>query len=132
LKPVVKIQKIIIRLIAGIRKYEPTTPHCKKLKILKVDDLYNYQLATFMHKHSQGNLPTIFSNYFQRAEEIHPKETRSAKKFRPPLVKTDCGTRFIKKTGAKFWEDLKKYKQIDPNIGPFKKMIYDDIISRYE
>jgi hypothetical protein len=48
-----KIQKIIIRIIGNIKRRETTQYEFKKLKILRLPDIFNYSAAIFMHKYQK-------------------------------------------------------------------------------
>jgi len=47
------------------------TPLYKNLKILKLNDIYQFELAKFMHKFHYGKLPEIYNEFFQEAFSAH-------------------------------------------------------------
>ena len=97
--PVFKLQKMTIRIICSLRKYDSTSSHFKFFRILKLPDLYQYLVNIFMYQHYRGKLPAIFNEYFTKLSTIHEHATRQKQMYRFPLYKTKIGNRFIKKNG---------------------------------
>ena len=58
---------------------------------------------TFMYNYHRGNLPDLFQDFFITNREIHERNTRSQNEIREPMYKSRQGCNFIKKTGAKLW-----------------------------
>jgi len=72
------LQNKAIKIIRGDTWRESATPNYSKLKILKLQDLYLLELATFMFKFKIKQLPSIFINYFSQLKIIRTKNTRSS------------------------------------------------------
>ena len=49
----------------------------KSMKILKVEDIYELEIAKFMHSYYHGKLPKNFDNYFKNASNHHKYNTKS-------------------------------------------------------
>ena len=49
----------------------------KSLKILKVKDIYDLEIAKSMHSYYHCKLPENFDNYFKNASNQHKYNTRS-------------------------------------------------------
>ena len=101
-------------------------------RILKVRDLYNLEVAKFMHGHHKNMLPTCFADFFQERSETHSYNTRSSSQRNYSLVacRSTQGQRSIRFYGPKIWNsiptssrDLSKYK--------FKKYYKDFVLSKY-
>ena len=90
-----------IRMITSTRKRDRTSENYFKLKILKVNDLYYYNVAIFMHKYINDNLPSVFNEYFIKNSMIHERDTRNKEMLRIPLYKKSLGNLFIKNMGLK-------------------------------
>ena len=52
------------------------TPHYFKLQILKLEDLYKFEIAKFMHQFTQNKLSSRFRPYFSHSSDIHTPSTR--------------------------------------------------------
>ena len=98
----------------------------KQNKILKLSDIYTYEVAIFMHKFCNKKLPITFSKYFCKTDTVHKLRTRQnlACKFAIPRYNTSRLQRSIKYGGIKIWNSIssetrnsffkvfkKKYKQ---------------------
>ena len=52
----------------------------KSLFFFKLNDIYKFDLAKFMHKLFNDKLPRIFQSCFVKIVPVHSHETRSVKK----------------------------------------------------
>ena len=73
LDPLDKLQKRAVRIIAGARYLAHTEPLFKELKIMKLINLYVYNIMLIMFKRQHGKLPAIFDSFFH---EFHFYDTR--------------------------------------------------------
>ena len=70
------LQKKAIRSLYKTRYNEHTMPLFHSSKILKINDLYKFQLLMFMYNYYQNNLPSPLCSLFTRNCEIHGHYTR--------------------------------------------------------
>lgn len=81
-------QKKAIRAIACAKYNAHTDPLFKRLKLLKIKDIYENNLLKFYHKYVNDKLPPIFKDLrFRAQEEIHDKNTRYKKDVSHPTGK---------------------------------------------
>ena len=133
LLPLLRLQKIAIRLITNTRKRDRITPKYVEMNILKLQDIYYLSVAIFMQKYVSKSLPQIFEKYFISTETIHPYGTRNASQFRPPIFKTQVGSKFVKKTGIPIWSDLsKEFGDSIPGIRTIKTMVLKKCMDQYK
>ena len=132
LNKLIKLQKLAIRLIMSIRKRDSTNDHFYNLKIIKLEDLYFYNVSIFMYQFHKKTLPPAFDKYFIKNSSCHDIHTRSSNLYRIPLVKQSKDEKFIKKTGVIIWNDLIKKLDIDSPIGMFKNQIKNIIFEKYK
>ena len=81
----------IIRTITRSNRYTSMTSLHKKLKFLKLHDVYNFELGKFMFQLCKGNVPKIFHDSFMKIKQIHHHSTRSTEKaiyFLPRMNKS--------------------------------------------
>ena len=78
------------------------------LRILKVEHLYDLEIAKFMHGHFNGELPECFLNYFQRTGTRHNYYTRATENllYDPIPCRTSRGQRSIQFYWPKVWNDI--------------------------
>jgi hypothetical protein len=65
------LQKRAIRTISKANFNSHTEPLLKQLSILKLKDLYEYEVALFMYKFTKKELPLSFQHTFHYNHEIH-------------------------------------------------------------
>ena len=65
LKRINKLQKWAVRTIVNAKYNEHTEPIMKKLKILKVKDVFTLTAVKIFHKYKNGKLPAYFDGMFE-------------------------------------------------------------------
>ena len=78
IQKIILCQKRAIRIVAGLEFQASTKTAFSELKLLKIGDLFKFNLASLMWDHDHGSLPYCFSNLFQNISDIHHYETRSS------------------------------------------------------
>ena len=103
-----KLQNKALRIISKCPIRSNMTPQYYKFKILKLEDLCNFEIAKFMHKLSYKKLPINFNYYFTCISEVSSHTTRhvSNNDIFSPRVLTSHSQRSIKYVGAKFWNNI--------------------------
>ena len=114
------LQKKIVRIIHGVPPRTHTEPLFLVLNVLKVSNLYRYNIALFMYKLNNSMLPDIFP-MFVHNYEIHNYETRQLKQFHIPMCHTNLTKMFIKYQGPLIWNDISSNVVANCSIGTFKK-----------
>ena len=61
----------IVRIITWNNKFAHVTKLYKELKILKLNEIYQLELAKFMHQLSYNRLSDVYYDQFAKIEEIH-------------------------------------------------------------
>ena len=70
--------------------YTPTSQMYQELQVLKVEDIYQLELAKFMYQLHHNQLPKNFYQSFRKLNTIHQHETRlinSIAYYRPQINK---------------------------------------------
>ena len=77
-------------------------------RILKVQDLYNLEVAKFMHGHFHGLLPICFAPFFIETRHLHGHNTRHSglNNYNVSSFKTNKGQKSIQFLGPKIWNDI--------------------------
>ena len=103
----VRLNKILA-VILFRNLYTPTSQLHKKLQVLKVEDIYQLELAKFMYRLHHNQLPKNFYHFFRKKNTIHQHETRlinSTTYYRPRINKLFCQKLFSHR-GLKLWGNL--------------------------
>ena len=112
------LQNKAIKVIGGGKWRDRATPFYKKLKILKIVDIYKLETAIFMYKYRTNKLPAGMNNLFQETSQVHTKCTRTANlnNYFIPFYRTNRLQNSIQYQGAKLWNS------IDPKIRNLKSL----------
>ena len=116
------LQKKIIRIISGVPPRTHTDALFKELKVMKMKDLYSYNVDLFMYKFDLCWLPDIFP-MFIRNKEIHAHNTRQTEYLHIPLCRLNSSKMSVKYLGPKIWNTLVKYIDVYCSIGIFKRSV---------
>ena len=77
------------------------------LNILKVEDLVDQEILTFVSKFKNGKLPKIFDSYFEFRGNHQQIRTRNIEnKLLIPTTRTNYGEQTVKVKGALLWNQL--------------------------
>ena len=106
LNRLVILQKRVIRIINKDTFDAHTDPIFRDLKLLRLDQIYLYQLGKFMYLYRTGSLSKYFHNYFPMTNEVHSYNTTRAKSYYIPLCRTNIWQFSIKYKGPKFCNTL--------------------------
>ena len=80
----------------------------KQLNILKISDIYHFELGKFMYQLFSDRLPVVFAHLFKKIKEIHSHNTRQTEKsiyFLPRVYKT-IGQQLLTLRGVKLWYSI--------------------------
>ena len=100
------LQKKSLRIICNTAARSHTDPLFFKHKILKVKDIYSFQLGQFMYRYNNNSLPDIFNSMFPKNQTIHNYPTRQSNEFHLPRLRTLLAQNTFLYTGPKFWNSL--------------------------
>ena len=113
LNKIILSQKRAIRVIAGLGYGESTENAFFDLKVLKVEDLFQFLFTSVMWDLDRGNLPSCFNNIFRRVSDIHHYNTRCSaahKLLENVRINTKThGESMLKFIGPKILNELKNH-----------------------
>ena len=127
------LQNKAIRIISNCNRRTSITPFYHKLEILKISELYKFEIAKLMHQHSKQNLPPTISNLFKPLSNIHNRITRSVSLnhiYVENFSTLRC-QRSIKYQGAKIWNAI-PLKLRDQSNRNFKLNYKKILLERYQ
>ena len=131
LNKVIIQQKKSLRIINGRNYNTPTNPLFHKMKILKIQEIYELQLATFMYKYSTYNLPTQLQQLFILNRQLHNYNTRNRNNPIVPMHKTDMGKRSIAHMGPLIWNAVPNNIKLSNTCKSFKSKLKNNLLERY-
>ena len=134
LKPLKIMQNHILRLMSfkKIKDKVDLNKLYASFNILKLEDIYNLELAKFVYLYHYNALPEIFKNYFKHASEYHNYSTRYAsnQNFFIPRMLTSQGQSSSLYIGPQIWNNISLDIR-SLSCGRFKKVIKKSLISKY-
>ena len=76
LKKLITLQNKAVKFICAAKFCDSSSPYYKRLKILKLTDLYKLEVGKFIQANFKKMLPKNLSNYFILTSQISKKSTR--------------------------------------------------------
>ena len=131
-KPIYLLQKKAIRAIAFKSFTSPSTPIFSDLKILKLYDLFDFKLLTFVYESVNKISPSFFHNFFETLTTVHHYNTRQALKgdiFMTRENTLQYGLRCVRCAGAKSWNSIPDVIRQSPSVSNFRRKLKFHIFS---
>ena len=126
------LQNKAIRVIYNSNRFSSVTPLCIELGILKINELFKFEIAKLIHQHSHNLLPSGISSLFTDLSTIHSRQTRSQtqKSLYSPKFSTQRCQRSIKFQGTKIWNSFSPEFKI-LSFRKFKSKFKNQLIATY-
>ena len=129
LDPILLLQKRALRICTGSTFLAHTDPLFLKLETLKVTDVHILQVAIFMFKYINKQLPTSFNNYFCYNSTIHSYPTRISENFHLINPKLLITHKTIRHHGPDLWNNLPNIIKSRLTLYSFKATLKRHLIS---
>ena len=78
-----------MRLITKAHYLANTAPLFSQLKVLDINSINSFSVATFMYSYHHNLLPSSFRDLFLSSNQVHQYETRLAPQNRPHFFRTN-------------------------------------------
>lgn len=131
LKELFILQKKAIRIINKTHYYEHTSPLFRNNKILKLTDLYEYNIAKFMFRYDQGILPSSLNRIFTTNKTHHQYNTRNRNNPRIPLSKYSITIKSVKHRGPQIWNHIPITVRSSRTMNTFRFKLKNNILNKY-
>ena len=118
LKPLLLLQKKLVRIMTFSTYYAHTDPLFKDMEILIIDRLVIHRIGILMYKLNSGHLPKVLCNFFKKNNEIHNYNTRTKDMFR---ISHESQT--FSSVGAKIWNALSIKIDVNVTLIKFKNSL---------
>ena len=99
--------------------------------ILKVKDIYQYQIQKFVYESLNKTCIIQFQNYYTYNRDIHQRNTRQQNLLYRPSSKTKYGECSLKHYGPSLWNSLDINIQQSKSLDIFKRALRQYIINTY-
>ena len=125
------LQKKVLRIICNTSFRSPTDVLFFENKILKITDLYLFQLGQFMFKFNANGLPNMFDTMYRQNNAVHNYPTRHNEQYHLPLTRTLLAKTTINFNGPKFWNSLDNEIKTVPTLNSFKYKLKSMLLNAY-
>ena len=105
-----------------------TDPLFKQLKILKLHNLYLFQVGKFMFLFKKGLLPDVFNDMFLLTNQVHSYNTRNSNAFYRFSCRTNMRQFAIRFQGPKFFNTLNRELQNSDKLFRFKTKLKEFLL----
>lgn len=123
LNRILLLQKKAMRIICHTNFRAHTNELFHANNVLKIHDLFSYNLGIFMYTLEKNELPQVLSNMFNKNTEFHSYPTRIAKCYHLPKPRTQFSSRIFTFTGPKYWNALPGTLQEKPSLSGLKNAL---------
>ena len=98
----------VVRLMTYSKKYSHVSQLYKHLNLLKLNDIYKFELAKFMCLLRNKKLPAVLSSQFTKIEKLHSHNTRQVNKcvYFIPQSTESITQNLLAFRGTKLWSSL--------------------------
>jgi hypothetical protein len=93
--------------------------------------MYTLELATFMYKHENGLLPSVFDDLFIKHSDIHGLNTRNKDCLRLPFVRKVFCEKSIKYAAVKVWNSVDNNTKSSSSVKQFRNVYKKQLIQCY-
>ena len=130
LKGIVLLQKRAIRIISGANRLAHTNKLFYDLKLLKLNDMVEYQTLKIMYRAFNNNLPKNIQDMFVQNTDVN-YSVRQKNNFKTKYVRTTLKSMSVSSRGVKLWNKLDKKLAYTPDILTFKKCFKKGFLEEY-
>ena len=95
------MQNKLLQLLLHLDRLTPTNKRHKHLNNLRINDLYNYSILSFVNDTQLGKCPEIFEKYFEKKHSNYDLSQKGQLVI--PPARLALGNRALRINGAKLW-----------------------------
>ena len=123
------MQNQLLKVLSGKKFRFSTDKLHNDFELLKVNDMMNQEILTFVHNYFSNSLPSAFNNYYETLASIHGLNTRHGSNLIKKVKhRTKIGALSIKVHGAELWNKLSNYLKSISNVKRFRSEYKKSII----
>ena len=126
------IHNRILRYVSKSPRRSNITDIYLNMRVLKINDIFELELAKFMFRFHKDTLPRPLALSFRKVSEVHNIRTRSASRgmLYPFASRKREGTRTIKHRGVICWNNIPASLRLK-SFPHFKQLYKENILSSY-
>ena len=122
LKKIQTLQNQLLKVLLKKNYRFSTNELHKSMDLLKINDIAEQEILTFVHNYFTDNLPPVFNNYYETLANQHQRNTRNGHNLLYILDhNTNIAASSIKISGAKLSNNLDNNLKNIPKVKCFRK-----------
>ena len=125
------IQNKLLKVLYDLTYRTNTNELHSKLGLLKVKDIYHFQVLKFVYESVNKIAIVQFHNYYRYQNTVHHHNTRNENKLYAMRARTKYGQSTLNFLGTKLWNSLDINIQNSKSTYIFKKTIKQKFITTY-
>ena len=130
IEPLQILQNKLLRVLTKKGPRYSTNLIHNEMELLKISDIYETEVLSFVYNCVHKNVPDALGNYFTIMSDIHNFNTRNKNHMlRDPCLKSKIGRLSVKQRGVQLWNKLEKAIKSADNPKAFRKKIKDTVLS---
>ena len=123
-------QNKLIRLMTFSDPMQNVDHHFTALKILKVNQIHNWEVAKFIYQVDNDLVPQVFINLLPKISHNYNTRSREKMKWRLPAPKTELGKSSIKFAGVKLWATLSASLKQSASLKTFSETYKAELLEK--
>jgi len=132
LNKLVVLQKKAIRAINKCQYNAHTNHLFQKMKILKLNELYDLQVSTFMFKYMNSLIPNPLKTLFVLNKQLHSYNTRNRNNPIVPMHRTELGKKCVAHMGPIIWNKVPDNIKETKTLKSFRSLLKISLLKRYQ
>ena len=130
IEPLQILQNKLLRVLTKKDPMYSTNKIHNELELLKINDIYESEVLSFVYNCVNRNVPDALGNYFTLMSDTHTINTRNKNHIlRDPCLKSKIGRLSVKQRGVQLWNKLDKSLKKSEDSKAFRKKIKDTVLS---
>ena len=131
LKKIQVLQNKLLKVLFKMPFRTDTTKMHLDLDILKVHDIYRYQIKKFVYESLNESCIVQFHKYYRYNNAIHDQNTRQQNELYKPRIKTNYGKSSLRYYGVVLWNRVDIKIRRSTTLDSFKGALRQTIIDSY-
>ena len=132
LKKIQTLQNQLLKVLLRKDYRFSTNKLHNSMDLLKIDDIADQEILSFVHNYFSKKLPPVFDDYYSTLAEQHQMNTRNGQYLlHIPDHNTNLAATSIKISGAKLWNNLENNLKNIPKVKSFRMMLKKKSVSSY-
>ena len=109
IEPLQILQNKLLRVLTKKDRMYSTNKLHNDLELLKINDIYESEILSFVYNCVNKNVPKVMGNYFTMLSDTHNVNTRNKNHILyDPCLKSKIGRLSVKQKGVQLWNKLDK------------------------